>query len=168
MRSLLVRAVGTLLLAGLLPSLGQAQSRDVSGVVVNEFGQPLEAVLVTVVSTGTQSLTNRDGRFTVSSPAGEVLLRFESFGFRTVTTSVSAGSTGIRVTMNEDALNLEGLVITGQATSVSRRNLANAVATVSAAQIEDAPTAPSVENFLQGKVPGAYIEQNSGAPGGGI
>ena len=63
---------------------------------------------------------------------------------------------------------LPGIVVTGQATSVARRNLANAVATVSADQIDNAPSAESVEKFLQGKVAGAYIEQNSGAPGGGV
>lgn len=168
MRSALVRTFAVLLVAGLLPTVAQAQSRQVTGEVVNEFNQPLESVLVTVVATGTQSLSARNGRFVVEAPTGEILLRFESFGYRTVTTTVSGDANNIRVTMNEDALNLEGIVVTGQATSVARRNLANAVATVSAAQIEDAPTAPSVENFLQGKVPGAYIESNSGAPGGGI
>jgi TonB-linked SusC/RagA family outer membrane protein len=70
--------------------------------------------------------------------------------------------------MESDALNIEGVVVTGQATSVSRRNLANAVASVPTEQIEEAPPAASVEELMAGKLTGAYIEQNSGAPGGGM
>ena len=168
MRAVLVRSLSLLILAGLLPGIAQGQAREVTGVVVNEFGQPLETVIITETSTGAQAASDREGRFTISVPGGEVELRFENFGYRTTTITVSGTANDIRVTLNQDALNLEGIVVTGQATSVARRNLANAVATVSADQIENAPTAASLENYLQGKVPGAYIESNSGAPGGGI
>ncbi|MEJ2541023.1 MAG: SusC/RagA family TonB-linked outer membrane protein, partial [Gemmatimonadota bacterium] len=168
MRTFLVRSLSVLLLAGLLPSVVQAQMREVTGVVVNEFGQPLETAIITEVSTGAQAVSDREGRFTITVPTGEVELRFENFGYRTTTITVSGTANDVRVTLNQDALNLEGIVVTGQATSVARRNLANAVATVTSDQIEGAPTAASVENYLQGKVPGAYIESNSGAPGGGI
>ncbi|MGZ8756081.1 MAG: TonB-dependent receptor domain-containing protein, partial [Acidimicrobiia bacterium] len=49
---------------------------------------------------------------------------------------------------------------------VERQNLPNAVATVSASELSRAP-APTLESALQGKIPGAYIQANSGAPGGG-
>lgn len=168
MRSSSVRWFASLLLAVAVPSLASAQSREVTGVVVNEFNQPLQFVLVTSVATDAQVQSGADGRFTIGVPTGEIELRFESFGYRTQTVTVSGGTTDFRVVLVEDALNLEGIVVTGQATSVARRNLANSVASVSAEQIQDAPTAASLENYLQGKVPGAYIESNSGAPGGGI
>lgn len=168
MRTTLVRSLGPLLLLALLPALGSAQTRQVTGQVVNEFDRPLESVLVTAVASGTRAQSSANGRFTITVPPGETELRFESFGYRTQTVTIPAGTTEFRVVMLEDALNLEGIVVTGQATSVARRNLANAVASVTADQIEDAPTAPSLENYLQAKVPGAYIESNSGAPGGGI
>ncbi len=137
-------------------------------MVVNEFNQPVEFVLVTAIGTGVQTQSANNGRFTIAVPVGDSELRFERLGYRTLTMTISGATSDFRVVMEEDALNLEGIVVTGQATSVARRNLANAVASVSADQIEDAPTAPSLENYLQGKVPGAYIETNSGAPGGGI
>ena len=58
-------------------------------------------------------------------------------------------------------------MVTGQATGIERKNLANAVATVSADELLRAPTA-TVEQSLQGKIAGAEISQNSGAPGGGL
>src|SRR5207244_9921044 len=45
--------------------------------------------------------------------------------------------------------------------------LANAVATVSAGELTRAPTG-TIESALQGKIPGATIQANSGAPGGGL
>src|SRR6267154_1062993 len=56
---------------------------------------------------------------------------------------------------------------TGQATTVDRRNLANAVATVSGEEVSRV-SAQTVEQALQGKVVGASIQANSGAPGGGM
>src|SRR5207244_12490097 len=70
-------------------------------------------------------------------------------------------------TLEPDVFNLEAVVITGQATGVEKRFAPNAVATVGAGDLSRVP-APSVESAIQGKVPGAAIQQNSGAPGGGI
>ena len=68
--------------------------------------------------------------------------------------------------MRKDVLKLEQIVVTGQASGMSRRNLANSVASVGAEEIAKVP-ASSIENALQGKVAGAQIQQNTGAPGGG-
>ena len=57
--------------------------------------------------------------------------------------------------------------MTGVATTVSHQNAANAVAVVTP-QSHEVP-APTIENAIQGKVPGALIQQNNGgAPGGGM
>ena len=71
------------------------------------------------------------------------------------------------VALEPDVFKLQEVVVTGQATGVERQNLPNAVATVDAADISRAPT-PTLESALQGKIPGALIQANSGAPGGGI
>ena len=61
---------------------------------------------------------------------------------------------------------VDAVVVTGLATDISRRNLANAVAVVQGDAVRQV-TSQSVEHALQGKVLGAYIQTNSGAPGGG-
>jgi TonB-dependent SusC/RagA subfamily outer membrane receptor len=161
--------VGALLTASLLATPGlDAQQRTVTGRVVSEVDQPLQTVIVEVVGTSFQAQTNQDGRFAIQAPAGEVTLRFQNFGLQTQTVTLSGGTSTVQVTMAYDVLNIGGIVVTGQATTVSRRNLANAVASVAADQITGAPPAASVESLLAGKIAGAYIEQNSGAPGGGI
>lgn len=160
---------GTLLLVALVGPLGvSAQQRTIAGQVTGENNQPLALVLVEVVGTSFRAETANGGNFAIQAPAGEVTLRLETFGFLTQTVIVPAGQNSVTIRMSRDFLNIEGVVVTGQSTSVSRRNLANAVATVTTQQIDEAPPAESIETLLAGKIAGAYIEQNSGAPGGGI
>jgi len=63
---------------------------------------------------------------------------------------------------------LEEVVITGLASSVKRSNLANAVSTVSAKELTGTTTIQTTDGALYGKVAGATIRSNGGAPGGGM
>ncbi|HSM59325.1 MAG TPA: SusC/RagA family TonB-linked outer membrane protein, partial [Longimicrobiales bacterium] len=159
---------GRLLLLLTLAAPAAAQQRQITGTVVGPENQPLTLARVVVLGTGTTVGTDEQGVFRVAAPTGEVQLRIENLGYRSVTMTVGAGQNDVRIQMETDVFNLEGIVVTGQATSVSRRNLANAVGSVTPAMIESAPPAQSIEKVMQGQVAGAYIEQNSGAPGGGI
>lgn len=62
---------------------------------------------------------------------------------------------------------VEEIVVTGRATGIAEQNQANSVARVTAEQLRDVP-APTITQALQGKIAGANIQSNSGAPGGGI
>lgn len=145
-----------------------AQQREISGRITAASGEPLAAAAVQAVGSPAVAFTDSTGAFRVSVPAGELRLRVELFGYRTATVSVGAGDSNLDLQLETDVLNLEGIVITGQATTVARRNLANAVSTVTPQMIQSAPSAQTIEKIMQGQVPGAYVEQNSGAPGGGI
>ncbi len=80
---------------------------------------------------------------------------------------IAADQSELRIRLTRDLLQLEEVVVSGQATAVERRNLANAVATVGGEDVNRV-SAQSVEHALQGKVAGAVISTNSGAPGGGV
>ncbi len=161
--------LGPFLLIGLLIgwSTASAQTRSVTGRVVGEAGRPLESVDVAVKGTNINTLTNQEGAFTLSVPAGDVDLVIRVIGYQTTTVTVSAdqASAGV-ITLRGDALRLDEIVVTGHATGVPRRNLANAVATVNATELDKAP-ASSVEQMLAGKMAGVDFRENSGAPGGG-
>ncbi|HSJ30633.1 MAG TPA: TonB-dependent receptor plug domain-containing protein, partial [Longimicrobiales bacterium] len=155
-----------LLLAGV--SGASAQERTIVGIVVGSDEQPVRLARVEVVRGVERTETNQEGRFRIVTRAGEVTLRVTSFGFRPQDVVVPAGQNEVRIVMETDALRLEGIVVTGQQTSVARRNLANAVSSISQAAIEEAPPMQTSESLLQGRVAGALVEQNSGAPGGGM
>lgn len=156
-----------LLLLTLVSGIASAQTRLISGRVTTEGGAPLGAASVSVVGTALGSYTSEDGRFTVSAPGGPITLRVRRIGYQQKTIPVDASTNELSVTLAQDVLQLEQQVITGTVTSVSSRNAANAVAVVSGEQLNRAPT-PTIENALQGKIAGAVITTNSGAPGGGV
>ncbi|MBA3646541.1 MAG: SusC/RagA family TonB-linked outer membrane protein [Gemmatimonadaceae bacterium] len=155
----------SLLFLALPLSTAFAQTRRVSGTVRAESGEPLVAASVGVVGTALGTYTDDQGRFTLNV-TGPVTLRVRRIGYTQKTVDVGPAATDVAVVLTRDVLQLETQVVTGTATTVSSRNAANAVAVVSGEQLNRAPT-PTIENALQGKIPGAVITTNSGAPGGG-
>lgn len=157
--------LGLFMLASL--STVSAQTRAVTGRVVDESGQPLRAAEVLISRTTRTTFTNASGVFTLEVPAGEVQLMVYVIGYRTTTVTVPANVNNVgNITLGTDVLMMDELVITGHATGVQRRNLANAVATVSEAELARAPAA-SIEQMIAGKLAGVDFRENSGAPGGG-
>ena len=154
------------LLAG-VPDV-EAQQREIRGVVTSAVtGAPLSGANVILVGTTIGTLTDANGGFVLPVPTGDARLRVSLIGFQARTIDTPTGQSSVNVALEEDVLNLEGVVVTGQATTVARRNLANAVGTVTAEELVPV-TAQTVETALQGKVAGANIQTNSGAPGGGV
>ena len=109
-----------------------------------------------------------DGRFTlVNVPNGSQVLVVRRIGYRRQLVPLTANADAIEIKLEKDVLELERQVITGTTTSISSINSANAVASVTSEQLNKVAS-PTLENALQGKIPGAVISQNSGAPGGGM
>jgi len=163
-----VKRAGAVLLAmGLvLASPVVAQQRVIGGKVATQTGDPIVGVNVSAAGTALQTLTKSDGHYVISVPAGAVTLVFRRIGYKRKEVAVPADQLTADVTMEEDVFNLEAVVVTGQQTGIERRNAATATTVVTGADVTGVP-APAVDRALQGKVPGAVISQNSGAPGGG-
>ena len=100
-------------------------------------------------------------------PEGDASLTVRAIGFKRQQVAVPSGQETVDVALEPDVFKLEEIVITGQSTGVEQQNLPNAVATVDAGELTRAPT-QTLETALQGKIPGALIQANNGAPGGGI
>jgi TonB-linked SusC/RagA family outer membrane protein len=157
----------SLLLLALVSADAFGQARRVSGrVTVEGSGEPLAAASVSVVGTTIGTYTDEQGRFTLSVPDGPQTLRVRRIGYTLRTVAVGSGDADLTVALGRDVLQLETQVVTGTATTVSSINAANAVTVVSSERLNRVP-AQTVDHALQGKVPGALITQNSGAPGGG-
>ena len=157
-----------MLFVAAVPSLAQAQAtRRVSGQVMAQgTNDPVPGATIQVIGTAFGATADETGKFTVSVPAGPVQLRVRRIGYTARVVSVSGTDNNVAVSLNKDVLQLETQVITGQATTVSSVNAANAVTVISSARLNDVP-AQTIDAALQGKVPGAIISTNSGAPGGG-
>ena len=155
-------------LAILLVPAAAAQVREITGQVTNaQTGQGVEGATLAVEGTRIVAQTAADGRFALNAPDGDRTLTVRAIGFKRQDVLVPATDETVSVALEPDPFKLEELVVTGQSTGIEKRNLPNAVATVSASELTRAPT-NTLESALQGKIPGALIQANSGAPGGGI
>jgi TonB-linked SusC/RagA family outer membrane protein len=144
-----------------------AQTRRITGRVTAEgSNDPVPSATVSVVGTTLGAITDADGKFTVPAPAGPATLRVRRIGYTPKTVSVSATLSDVNVAMARDVLELDKQVITGTATSISSANAANAITVISSEQLNKVP-AQTIDAALQGKIPGAIVSTNSGAPGGG-
>ncbi len=169
-----VPRIGRVLVAvagGSLIAVAAAQGqRQVSGRVVNAAtNAPVPGVAVTVSGTELGATSTDSGTFQINNvPTTALTLDARRIGYRPVSVPVAADQGEATISMTQDVLQLEAQVITGAATSISAENSPNDVTVVNADQINRVP-APTIEDALQGKVPGAEIQTNNGgAPGGGL
>lgn len=162
-------AVWTAVLAGMLalPTAAFAQTRQVTGMVTRASGgQPLAEATITQVGGRATARTSAEGRFTITLPNADTRILVRAIGYQRKEVLVPAGESSVVVSLTEDIFKLDEVIVTGQTTTLERRSATTAVATVAAEEITNAPS-QSVEQALQGKVLGATINMNSGAPGGG-
>ena len=159
---------GTTALALLALTVGSLHAqRRVSGMVTEEgSGSPLGNVSVQLVGTTTGAYTSDAGTYSVLVPNGAIALRVRRIGYTLKTVLVPAGGSVADIVLRKDVLQLEGIVVTGQSGTLDRKNAATAVVSVGGEALSAVPS-NSLDQALQGKVVGARINLNSGAPGGG-
>lgn len=150
-----------------VPLLLAAQGTVTGKVTEGSAGLPLPGVNVVVKGTTTGAITDIDGDFELLVPSFPSTLVFSSLGYATAEINLT-GPTVLSVIMEESATGLEEVIVTGLASSVKRQNLANAVSTVSAAELVGTTSQSTVDGALYGKIPGVNITATSGAPGGGF
>jgi TonB-linked SusC/RagA family outer membrane protein len=156
----------TWLLVIMFPAIVFAQNRAITGQVTERNNQPVPYATITVKNSSQAVVSDANGKFTIPAPQNAVLIVSAS-GFKTQTIKTE-NATELQISMTEDVARLDEIVVTGLSTSVKRRNLANAVATISSKELNSVAPAQTFDAALEGKISGAYINANSGAPGGGI
>ena len=144
----------TLLLL-LLPALAMAQINLTGTVVDAQSGEPLVGVSISSPKNSTGTITDIDGRFSLTLQQAD-LVSFSYIGYDTERQKVSA-STTLNIRMQETSQTIDEVVVVGAA--MKKSDLTGSVGSISADQIKEVPTA-NLNQALQGKVPGVYIESN--------
>ena len=159
--------IGAAALAVCFVSSDAMAQRRITGRVTAAGSDELLANASVVVSgTTTAAITNDRGAYTLVVPNGDVQLTVRQIGYRRKTVTARGAEAEVNISLDRDPFRLEAQIVTGTATTVARQNLANDVALVTADQLSRVP-ASSIENALAGKIAGAQVIANSGAPGGG-
>src|SRR5688500_15288549 len=152
-------AAGMALLLALVPSVAARAQAPVTGTVTATSGSPLRGVTVRVAGTETRTLTDANGRYSISAPAEGVLM-FSLLG-RRATEQRIAGRSTVDVIMEPVAF-LDQVVVTAY-TEQSRSAITGAVGSVDVQAVERQTTA-SVLKRLDAAVSGVNVS-TSGSPG---
>ena len=134
MKQTLLKVAFTMLFS-VLPIMAFSQG-TISGNVTDTNNVPLPGVTVVEKGTSNGTTTDFDGNYSITVGSFPGTLQFSSLGFASKEAKVT-GPTTLDVFLDEAATGLDEVVVTGLATSVKRSNSANAVATVSAAQLAE-------------------------------
>ncbi|HUE76841.1 MAG TPA: SusC/RagA family TonB-linked outer membrane protein [Longimicrobiales bacterium] len=147
----------------MVPTWLSAQETRVTGqVTAEETGQPLAGVQIVVKGTTIGTLSDGNGNYQVRVPAGDDVLVFSYLGYRTV----ERAATGpvVNVSMNREAIGLEGITVTALGIQREKRSLGYSVQDVQGDQLNDVPEL-NIVDALQGNVAGVKIT-SSNVPGG--
>jgi TonB-dependent starch-binding outer membrane protein SusC len=158
--------VSFVLLTGTIQAV--AQTTTISGNVTSSANEPLPGVNIQLKGTAQGTVTDAEGKFTLSISAGDLAsgtLVFSFIGFTTQEVQIN-GQTYLAVALKDDTKSLEEVVVTGYQ-SEERKKILGAVNTVTSDLIVKTPVA-GVDQALQGRVPGVVVTQNTGAPGEGV
>jgi len=142
----------------------QAQQQTVSGKVIDVKGQPLPGVTVVVKGTTQGTITNTEGNYTLDNIPANATLNFTFVGM--LAQEVVVGNqTVINITMEEEAIGLEEVVITALGIEKSSKSLGYATSKVTSEQLTVNRT-PNLMNALTGKIAGVSISSLGTGPNG--
>lgn len=156
-----------LILAACFIALGfNVMAQNVTGKVTSAAdGEGVPGVVVSLKGTTAASMTNVDGSYTIKAPSAGTLV-FTSIGFKSQEVAIG-GRSIIDIVLEEDATQLNEVVVTALGISKDKRNLGYATAMVGASEIIKTAS-PNVATSLYGKAPGVNIQATPGGATSGV
>lgn len=147
----------------------QAQAGVVTGTVVDaKTGRPIPDAAVQVDGTQIRVRTGVRGDFRVGGiTTPSVTLLVTRVGYQAAQVNATPGGPPVRVEINEYAVKLDELVVTGAVGDTRARTLGNAIGKVDVARtVELAPPA-KLQDVLSVNIPGVRVMRASGGVGSG-
>ena len=129
---------------------------------------PLVGVTLIVKGTTVGTVSDVDGKFELTVPANSSILVISYIGYETLEQPISSSSPILDIKLAESNKKLSEVVISGLSSSVKRSNAANSTGHLGAEELNGITRPQTLDGAMSGKVVGANIVANSGAPGGGI
>ncbi|MEO1626503.1 MAG: SusC/RagA family TonB-linked outer membrane protein, partial [Bacteroidota bacterium] len=136
--------------------------RNIQGTVTDEEGEALIGATVSVPNTATGTITDFEGKYSLSVPDGTKAIQISYTGYKTTEIQLGTSNT-LDVTMGIDAVGLEDVVIVGYGEG-SRKTNTTAIASIGTEAFKDIPV-QSFQGALSGRLPGVVINQSSGTLG---
>ncbi|SEW54307.1 SusC/RagA family TonB-linked outer membrane protein [Chitinophaga arvensicola] len=149
-------------LVNVLPERGAADSTiTVTGVVLNEAGEPIPGATIRVQNSTAGTAADAEGRFTLKVPNSRTLLLVSFIGYDSK--SVAPASGLLRIQLKPANTALTETVVVGY--GIQKKSVVTgAISSVRAADIESQPIT-RIEQVLQGRTSGLTVASSSGQPG---
>ena len=146
-----------------------AQQNTVSGTVIeSKTLRPLSGAQVLVQGQGRGVLTDVNGRFRITGITGtDVTLEVVMIGYRARTQAARVGDANIRIGLDETAVSLNEIVVTGTAGGTAKRAIGNSIAQVKAADIVATAPIKTTSDLLNGRAAGVVVMPGTGQVGSG-
>ena len=150
--------------AAMLFSVASFAQTTITGTVIDAANdEPVIGASVLVQGTTTGTITDFDGNFTLSVPAGAVL-QISYMGYKTQEVPVGS-QTVLRIVLHEDSELLEEVVVVGY--GVVKKNDATGAVTAIKPDDQNKGLNTNATDMMQGKIAGVSVTTDGGAPGGG-
>ncbi|MBL7991464.1 MAG: TonB-dependent receptor [Candidatus Kapabacteria bacterium] len=172
MKRTLPIVVAVIMLFSFVSSYAQSGG-EIRGTVKDRNGENITGarIVVTPKAGGAKrgAIANSQGVFVLSNlAAGEYDISASAVSFKEMkrTVTVQSGSLTVDFTLQNSVSRTEEVVVTGQGVATERKRLTTTVESISAKTIEAAPV-NTIDQLVQGRVPGLSAFMPGGAPGGG-
>ena len=135
-----------------------AQSKTVSGTVLDKTGESVIGASVVVKGTTNGTITDFDGKFTLQNVPDNGTIQVSFVGYKTVDIQVKGQST-VKIILEEDTETLDEVVVVGYGVQ-KKSDVTGAMARVTSKVIEDRPVQNALQ-AMQGRVTGVDITSNN-------
>ena len=138
-----------------------AQTSTISGTVSDKDEAPLPGVTIVVKGTTNGTVSDAEGKFSISAELNSVL-QFSFIGMQSKDVTINDDS-NLSIVLLEDMIGIGEVVAIGYGTK-KKESLTSAISNIQSDEITTT-TNSSLAQALQGKVSGLQIRQNTGEPG---
>lgn len=137
---------------------------SVNGIVTDEANQPLAGVTVIVKGTGTGTVSDINGQFSLKVPQLDAALTFSYIGYKSQT--IKATKETLKIVLADDTKLMDEVVVIGYGVQ-KKSDLTGAVSSLKEKDFnKGVVTSPT--DMIQGRIPGVNITTNGGEPGAGV
>lgn len=153
----------------------EVSEKEVSDVVEEEevSGKIIDAntkeglIGATVLEKGTSNgvTTDLDGNFTIKLQGDNPILVISYIGYKEKEVAVD-GKTNLTISLDEDAANLDEIVVVGYG-SIVKRDVTGSVSSIKSGSFNTGEIT-SPEQLIQGKTAGVQVSSDGGEPGGNV
>jgi TonB-linked SusC/RagA family outer membrane protein len=142
----------------------EEKSKVIQGWVYDKDRHALPGVTVKVAGTSIGTSTNVKGWFRIALPMQQGALEFSFIGFKKQLVNFTVATDTLRIVLEEDLMELDEVTVSTGYYKVDKRHLTSSVTTLKMDDIMQ-PGVSTLDQMLEGRIPGMIFMQNSGQVG---